>query len=133
VRAYVLDSYAILVLLNNEPGAEKVESILHTAEEEEIQVFMSLISLGEVVFLVEHRWGQEKLREMVAYLETSPIEFIETDRERILEAAHIKAMHSVSYADAFAVALCLEHGATFLTGHREINRIPDLIHVDWLD
>ena len=133
MRAYVLDSYAVLALINNEPGAAKVEDILHAAEEEDVQVSMSLINLGEIIYLVEHRWGQEKLREMLAYLESSPIEFYEVNLERILNASHIKATHLVPYTDAFTISLCKNIGATLLTGNRELDVVSGYIDIEWLD
>jgi ribonuclease VapC len=47
-------------------------------------------------------------------------------------AAHIKARHPVSYADAFAVALAQEYGATVVTGDPEVRAVESLINVDWL-
>jgi predicted nucleic acid-binding protein len=39
---------------------------------------------------------------------------------RVLEAAAIKARHTLAYADAFAVATALAHRASLLTGDPEI-------------
>jgi predicted nucleic acid-binding protein len=39
---------------------------------------------------------------------------------RVLEAAHLKARCPIAYADAFAVATAIAHGATLLTGGPEI-------------
>ena len=47
-------------------------------------------------------------------------------------AAHIKAGHAISYADAFAVALAQDRGATILTGDPEFKEVEHLIPIEWL-
>jgi ribonuclease VapC len=52
--------------------------------------------------------------------------------ERILVAAGLKAHFPVSYADAFAIALAQEFGATLLTGDPEFKAVSHLITIEWL-
>ena len=40
--------------------------------------------------------------------------------DRVLEAARIKADHPMAYADAFAAATTVGHGATLWTGDPEL-------------
>ena len=49
-----------------------------------------------------------------------------------LAAAHVKAHHAISYADAFAVALAQQMQATILTGDPEFGKIEHLVAVEWL-
>ncbi|MBE7474655.1 MAG: type II toxin-antitoxin system VapC family toxin [Anaerolineae bacterium] len=128
---YVLDSFAILALLNNEPGAARVEDLLRQTREGS-RVVMSLINLGEVAYIVERRWGAEKLRAMLAYLEAAALEVMAVDRDQVFAAAHIKARYPLAYADAFAVALTRELEATLLTGDPEFKGVSDFITVEWL-
>lgn len=127
----MLDSFAILALLNNEPGAARVEDLLRQAGESS-RVVISLINLGEVAYIVERRWGAEKLRAMLAYLEAAALEVMAVDRDRVFAAAHIKAKYPLAYADAFAVALARELEATLLTGDPEFKGVSDFITVEWL-
>ena len=53
-------------------------------------------------------------------------------RERVLAAAHIKATHAMSYADAFVVAAAQEMRATILTGDPEFRTVEGLVPVEWL-
>jgi uncharacterized protein with PIN domain len=129
---FVLDSYAILALLNNEAGATRVASLLNQAKDQEINLHMSLINLGEVAYIVERRHGQEKVRTMLAYLENVGILYEEASKERILAAAHLKARFSIAYADAFAAALAGEYSATLLTGNPEFRASSTVLHVEWL-
>lgn len=47
-RHYALDSYDLLALLNDEPGADRVEALLRQAEAGAVQLAMSWINLGEL-------------------------------------------------------------------------------------
>jgi len=49
-----------------------------------------------------------------------------------LAAAHVKAHHPISYADAFAVALAQEMDASVVTGDPEFECVEELIPVVWL-
>ncbi len=129
---YVLDSYAILALLNDEPGADRAEFLLQQAKNDAAALSMSVINLGELVYIVERRWGTEKLRTVLAYLETAPIQMAVADKGRVFAAAHIKAHNSLSYADAYAAALAQELNATLLTGDPEFQSLGNQILIEWL-
>jgi len=129
---YALDSYALLALLNDEAGADRVEALLRQAEADETQLFLSLINLGELAYIVERRWGPEKLRVILAYLEETAVHLASVDQARVLASAHIKAQKKLSYADAFAVALAQELQATLLTGDPEFEAVANVIDIEWL-
>jgi ribonuclease VapC len=129
---YVLDSFAVLALLNDEAGAARVEELLRQASKGEAQVFISLINLGEVLYIVERRWGEERLRSMLAYLDSTALKITEVERKQVLAAVHIKAHHPLSFADAFCVALAREMNATILTSDVEFNTISSLVPIEWL-
>lgn len=44
---------------------------------------------------------------------------------RMIEAARLKAQHSIALGDCFALATAAAHGATLLTGDPEIIELPD--------
>jgi ribonuclease VapC len=58
---------------------------------------------------------------------------MEANRDLILDAAHIKAQHALSYADAFAVASAFRENAIVLTSDPEYKTVEDLVTVEWLD
>jgi ribonuclease VapC len=93
---------------------------------------MSLINLGEVAYQIERRRGAARLPEMLSYVEITPIEFVDATKQRIFSAAHLKAQHPISYADAFAAALCEELEATLLTGDPEFRALEQRINIEWL-
>ncbi len=127
---YVLDSFAILAYLGNEEGADKVEEIIDKAEKGEIKLFMNYVNLGEVYYIVAREFGIAKANEAVAIVKRLPIEFVEVNESLALTAGRIKAMHSLSYADAFVVATAIDKKGIIVTGDREFEGVyPDILWI----
>lgn len=132
---YVLDSFAWLAYLRDEPGGVRVlellESILDENEGAD-SAYMSLINMGEVLYAIEREDGLGVAVSALAELDGSPIQMVEVTRNRVLAAAHLKASYRISYADAFAAALCEELDATLLTGDPEFRSLEHRINIEWL-
>ena len=129
---YVLDSFALLAHLGDEAGAARVRAVLKAASLGRAQVFVSAINLGELVYITERERGLVQAQMALNAVEQLPIQILEATRERVLAAAHIKASHAISYADAFVVAAAQEMGATILTGDPEFRTVEGLVPVEWL-
>jgi ribonuclease VapC len=121
-----------MTYLGDEAGAEQVKALLRQAQGDEAIIYLSLINLGEVAYIIERRYGSERLQEVLARLAQLPITITEISHERVLAAAHVKAHHAVSYADAFAIALAQEKGAPVVTGDPEFKKVERLVKVIWL-
>lgn len=121
-----------MAYLGAEAGAEQVKVLLRQAKGDEAIIYLSLINLGEAAYIIERRHGSERLQEVLAILAQLPITTFEASFERVLAAAHIKAHHAVSYADAFAIALAQEKGAPLVTGDPEFKKVEHLVKVVWL-
>jgi len=129
---FVLDSFALLAYFQAEPAALKVKEILKQAQDGGAVVFLSLINLGEIIYTVERKLGQNTARETLHDLLTLPIQMAEVTMDRVLSASHIKASFPISYADAFAVALAQETAATVVSGDPEFKRVESVVNVFWL-
>jgi ribonuclease VapC len=129
---FVLDSFALIAYLQAEPASLKVKETLKLARDRDAEVFLSLINLGEIVYTVERKLGEDTSREVLQDVLTLPIEIAEVTMERVLSAAHIKGKFPISYADAFAVALAQEMTATLITGDPEFKRVEPLVKIMWL-
>lgn len=130
-ESYVLDSYALLVLLGGEAGSEEVAGFLRQAGQG-AAVLMTWVNVGEVAYIVERRWGREWALQVVAFLEATGIELVAAGRELALEAAHVKAGHALAYADAFAAGLARLRGATLVTGDPEFKPLEGSLPIHWL-
>jgi len=129
---YLLDSYALLAYLNDETGGKRVQEVLALAKSHKCRLVMSLINFGEVLYITERARGLPAAQTVQALVESLQLELLEANRDLILDAAHIKATHALSYADAFAVASAIREHATILTGDPDYLDIEDLVNVEWL-
>ena len=129
---FVFDSFAMLAFLEGEAGMARVKAILKEAEKGRCRVFFSWINLGEVLYITEREQGHSKARETLAHIQSLPIQMLEVTSLAVLEAAHLKATHRLSYADAFAVVAAHAQGATVLTGDLEFKTVESTINLEWL-
>ena len=129
---YLLDSYALLAYLSDEPGAERIRELLALALQGRCRLCLCLINLGEVLYITERHRGLDKAHSLLALLDSLPLELLETTRDLVLDAAHIKAAHPLSYADAFVVAAALRQQAVILTGDPEFTAVEQIVKIEWL-
>ena len=129
----VLDSFAVLVYLQAEKGAQQVKELLHQAANGQLTVLMAVINLGEVYNITSRVYGQERAEEVLAMLKHLPIKLVVVDEKLALEASRIKAKYPLSYADAFAVTLAQHHGIPVVTGDPEFSCIENLVSIEWLN
>lgn len=130
--SYVLDSFALLAYLNAEPGGIQVQETLAQVQEGNTLIYLCLINLGEVLYLTERLRGLSQAQRVLALVESLPLQVLDVTRDLVFDAAHIKARHPISYADAFVAAVAQREGATVLTGDPEFEAIEALVTVDWL-
>ena len=111
----VLDSWAVLRYLEDQgPAGERVETLLLDG-----RPLMSWINLGEVHYVLRRRHGENEAVATIRDLRVV-IDAQLPDETLVLEAARIKADHSLAYADAFAAALAVARDATLWTGDPEL-------------
>ncbi|MBN1400324.1 MAG: PIN domain-containing protein [Anaerolineae bacterium] len=131
-ETFVLDSFAVLALLGRESGSQEVADLLRRAQEETTRVLMTWVNAGEIAYIVERRWGMERLYATLAVMEATALEIVPVDRELALMAAHIKAEHAIAYADAFAAALAQHCAAKLVTGDPEFKLLDGILGIHWL-
>ncbi len=131
-ESFVLDSFALLALLGGEPGGDVVADLMQQAQEGETRLLMTWVNIGEVAYIVERRWGMERLVTALAMVEATALEIVPVERELALMAAHIKAEHAIAYADTFAAALAQRAGATLVTGDPEFKLLDGVLDIHWL-
>jgi predicted nucleic acid-binding protein len=111
---YCLDTWPVVEwLYNREPAASRIDLLLAQ------RPLMSWINVGEVAYVAERELGSAASHETVEFLRQNLTLDLPTD-DRVLHAAALKAAHSISYADCFAVATAIFHGAVLLTGDPDI-------------
>jgi predicted nucleic acid-binding protein len=132
-KVFVLDSYALLAYLGGEPGQSRIKEALTQAKEETCSLLFYMINFGELLYLTERRRGLSAAQNVQALIEYLPIAILDATRNLILDAAHVKANHALSYADAFVVAIAQREGGVILTGDPEFQAVEELVTVEWLE
>jgi predicted nucleic acid-binding protein len=132
--AFVLDSFALLAYLQGEAGKPIVQALLAGAEAGTHRVYLSLINLGEALYIIERERGLAPAQRALAAVDQLPVKIVAVSRATVLAAAHLKARHSIAYADAFAIVAAREHAAILVTGDREFEPLAKagLVNVQWM-
>jgi ribonuclease VapC len=97
-------------------------------------VCLSLINLGEALYITERERGLVEARRTLGAVDQLPLEIVGVSRATVLAAAHIKARFPISYADTFAVVTAQDRGGVVMTGDPEFGPLAGagLVAVEWL-
>jgi ribonuclease VapC len=125
----VLDSFALLAYLKMEGKYRRVKDLLASGD----VLVMNDMNIGEVFYVLAKERGLEKAEYFVnTILPNLPVEVVPNALQDVLEAARIKATHSISYADCFVVATALKQNAIILTGDPEFKKVQRTVEIEWM-
>lgn len=126
----LLDSFALLAYLKKEDSYEIVKSFLSS---DDVLLLINDINLGETFYILAKERSIEKAEYFINTIFPSlPLTHIANTFNDVLEAAKIKAEHSISYADCFAVATAIKENAPIVTGDPEFKKVQKLVKIEWL-
>jgi predicted nucleic acid-binding protein len=134
--SYVLDSFALIGYLENEPFAQEIEDLLYRAKNKISRLYLHALHLGEVYYITLREQGQDLADLAYSRIKCLPINFVSViDEELLLTAAALKANYSISYADSFAAALARIKNASLLTGDPEFRHLEEVgvLKLTWLE
>ena len=120
--AFCLDTSAILTLRDDEPGAERVATLLEGSD----PCFACFITRMEVFYRVWKDEGEGSGRLAYEQSQSLPIEWVDQTEPLLLEASRIKALHRLSVADAWIAAAARLCRATLLHKDPEFEAITEL-------
>ena len=120
--AFCLYTSAILTLRDDEPGAERVATLLEGSD----PCFACFITRMEVLYRVWKDEGERSGRLAYEQLQSLPIAWVDQTEPLLLEASRIKALHRLSVADAWIAAAALLSRATLLHKDPEFEAITEL-------
>jgi len=132
LKAAVLDASALLALFFDEPGAEKVEDLLHLAAESGKPLLIAAVNWAEVLYKMERKSGAQGLNGARDFERTMPVEVAPLDRELAESAAQFKTAHDLGLADAFAAALAKSKKAELVTADTGFKALEKEIKINWL-
>lgn len=132
MRSSVLDSYAVLAFLFQEPGHEKVVEVLEKAATAHEVVFIAAPNWAEVRYRVEQKMGLPKWEEARIKLLGLPIEIVPADQHLAEQAGAIKAVRKMFLADCFCAALAKQKKADLYTGDPEFEAVEKEVKIAWV-
>ena len=123
MRHYVLDACALIALLQDEAGADKVAEAINAANNGEATISMNKLNLLEVYYNAYRSLGREQADMMLAEFKKQPVIIHhEISDEVFLEAGRLKATYKTSLADSIALAEAAVAGGELLTAdHHELD------------
>lgn len=99
-ESYVLDTSALLTLIENENGVDRVEEIIQSK-----RAFLPFLALLEVHYVTWQERGQGEADRRYALLKQLPCEILwQIDEPLLLTASRFKARHRLSMADSMIAA-----------------------------
>lgn len=126
MSVYVLDTSALLTVLNNEPGVEAVLDVLEAARTGEARVYLPFMALMELEYMSLRQRSREATQGILTLVEAWPVEIEESTQEWRHEAARAKAVASISLADAWMCSLACLLGAELVHKDPEYDGVPGL-------
>ena len=131
-KPIVLDSWAIMAYLEDEPAGENIGDAIADAHEHDIPLLMSVVNVGEVWYIIARETSPADAESSITQLRHLGIDFVEVNWLLARDAARYKSKHKMSYADCFAAALTKQRDAVLFTGDPEFKEIEREITVRWL-
>jgi len=137
VPGYVLDTSALLAVVQDEPGGLEVLEILASGVPGEVHepaaeagtappVFLPFIALMELEYKLRRRGGPYEAERQSAIIRAWPVELVESSPRWRHVAAQVKATYSLSVADAWIASLAILRSA------RLVHRDPELDAIEGL-
>lgn len=131
-KVVVLDSWAIMAYLEDEPSAGKIGEILADSLSDESRLLMSVINAGEIWYTVARRRSEKEADDTIRWLKEMGVRLIDADWALTKIAAEFKAKGNISYADCYAAAVAKQNDGDLFTGDREFAQFERSINIKWL-
>jgi predicted nucleic acid-binding protein len=125
---YVLDTSAVMTLIEDEEGADRIDQILRTE-----QVWIPWLVLLEVNYITRQENGEAEADRRYALMKQLQVTISwEADEPTLLTAARIKAKYRLSLADAIIAAFAIQVKATLVHKDPEFEPLADLLSLEAL-
>ncbi len=125
---YLLDTSALLTLIEEEPGSDRVEHLVrHEA------VILPWLALLETTYVTRQERGAAEAERRYALMKALPATILwEVEENVILKAAEFKAEHRLSLADALIASYAVSEGATLVHKDPEFEVLAGAVNLESL-
>lgn len=127
-RSYVLDTSALMALIEDEEGASRVEEVLRQE-----QVWLPWLVLLEAHYVTHRERGEAEANRRYAAMKQLPATIIwEVDEPTLLTASRFKASYRLSLADAVIAAMAGRKKASLLHKDPEFEALAQHVSLEAL-
>ena len=123
---YILDTSAILTVLQDEPGTQTVLELLESARAGDIAVHLPFMALMELEYQSLRRLGPGETHRILGLVSSWPVRIAQSTEPWQHEAAQIKVSAQVSVADAWICSLARLLDAELVHKDPEYDTVTDL-------
>ncbi|KPV64723.1 MAG: tRNA(fMet)-specific endonuclease VapC [Candidatus Bathyarchaeota archaeon BA2] len=125
----VLDTYPLIVLLKNEPGAEDVQRILYKIERREIDGLISSLTLSEIFYILARYMNTEFAATVLKYIKIN-LDWASVSDEIAEKGGEFKFKYTkdkgLPLADAIIAATAFKEKATLISGEEHFKKIEEI-------
>jgi predicted nucleic acid-binding protein len=125
-NVFVLDTSALLTLRGDEPGADRVETLLSFARNNRCRILISFISRMEVLYIVWREEGETAARAALRLIDSFKIEWVTCEPHILDTASQLKARGGLSIADSWIAATALARSATLVHKDPEFVKFKEI-------
>ena len=125
---FILDTSAIFTLIEDEAGAERVDSLLRNQE-----ISIPWLVLLELTYVTRQEMGEAEAEHRLAHLKRLPVTVLwEADEPLLLTAARLKSDFNLSLADAIIASFAIRLGATLVHKDPEYDALAGKLKLEAL-
>lgn len=125
---YLLDTSALLTLIEDEDGATRVEELLQLPA-----TIITWISLLEISYITRQERDAAEAEQRYALLKAIPVSLLwSVDDPTLLKAARLKAQYRMSFVDTLIAACASQTGAILVHKDPEFEQIAGEILLEAL-
>ena len=126
MATFVLDTSAILTVLNREDGLDTVIALLDMAKDQQHDLYLPFMALMELEYLLMRRVSPEETMLILTMVAAWPVEIPRYTEEWRHHAAVVKSQTPLSVADAWIAALAILQHGELVHKDPEFERVPGL-------
>lgn len=127
-KGYLLDTSALLALMESEPGDEQVKSILRNEK-----AVVPWIVLTELFYITCREQGESVAELRYAMIKQTGVHIIwQADESILVNAGKIKAAHHLSFADTIIAAYAMKYGLVLVHKDPEYKALDSQIDMEAL-
>jgi len=112
--SFVLDTSALLALRGDEPGADRVETLLSQGKKNQCRLLASFMTRMEVLYIVWREEGEQAARHALRLMDSFAVEWVSCEPTILEIAARLKAHGKLSVADTWIGATAIAYSATLI-------------------